>query len=173
MATQNVDEISKAVAMKLAEQGYLTPPKKRRPRVNWEALMVREYVDKMYPNNLKWLRHEVGAYNPDDPIQFNSQLRRWADAIIDVDDNILVIEAKMKPTPGAISQVQTYVHLIRETPDLQYYWDKSVFGMILTTWEDPAVKKVANEWGILYEVFQPSFYPEWQEMMKNRFAKPE
>jgi hypothetical protein len=171
MVDITVDEITQSVAMKLAEQGYLQAPKRRKPRVNWESLMVREYVNKRYFNNIKWLRHEVGGFDPNDAVQANSQLRRWADAIIDINDSLLVIEAKMKPSPGSISQLQTYLHLVKETPDLSYYWDKPVSGMILTTWEDAAVKKIANDWGILYEVYQPSFYKEWQDMMVTRYAK--
>lgn len=171
--TTELEELTQSVAMNLATKGYLNAPKKRRPQTHWESLMVREFANKRYLNYLKWFRHEVGPYNPNDPVQKYSQLRRFCDLIIDVNDTLLIVEAKMKPSAGAISQLQTYMHLVKETPDLEYYADKPVVGMILTTWEDAAIKKVANQWGMLYEVYVPSFFDEWQKVMIERYKKNE
>ena len=166
-----LDDIAQAVALKLVESQVFSPNKKRKQRTNWESLFVREYANRFYLNCLKWFRHEVGPFDPNDPVQAYSQLRRFCDLIVDVNDSLYVIEAKMKPTPSAISQLQTYITLIRQTPDLEYYWDKPMQGIILTTMDDPAVRKTANDWGFLYEVFEPSFMDEWKAMMVNRYKK--
>lgn len=167
----DIDEITSAVTQKLAEKGLISGTKKRKTPTHWESYLVREFANHRYLNYLKWFRHEVGPFDPDDPIQKNGQLRRFCDLIIDVNDTLLVVEAKMKPTAGCISQLQQYIHLIPETPDLEYYWDKPINGMILTTMQDTSVQKVANQWGFMYEVYVPSFFEAWQQTMIDRYQK--
>jgi hypothetical protein len=167
----NLDEDTQRIAQQLASAGYLTAPKKRKPRVNWEARMIREWINQNYLRNLKWIRHEIGPYNPNDPVQYNGQLRRWADAIIDIDDTVLLVEAKMRPDHKAISQIDMYRRLFPKTPEFEYYWDKPLRLMLLTTSLDIAVKETCDIWGIEYEVFIPSFMDEFTQMIIQRYKK--
>lgn len=167
----NIDVMAQAVAIKLASQGYLQVPKKRKVRVNWESKMVREYLVKIYPTNLKWVRHEIGPYNPNNPAEFNGQLRRWADAIVDINDTVLLIECKMRPDFKAISQIDMYRDIFPKTPEFKYYADKPLKCMLLTTSIEPAVKAQCKKWDIIYEVYVPSFMDEFTQMLIERYKK--
>lgn len=169
--TDDITAITQAVALNLASQGFLQPQKKRKARVNWESLYIREYLVRNYPKNLKWIRHEIGPYNPNNPAEFNGQLRRWADAIIDIDDTILLVEAKMRPDVKAIAQIDLYRNIFPQTPEFEYYADKPLRVMLLTTSVEPNIKDLAEKWGIEYEIYVPSFWNEYQQMLINRYKK--
>lgn len=170
MAT-NIDEISQAVALNLASKGYLTPQKKRKQRVNWESKLVREYLIVRHERNLKWIRHEIGPYNPNNPSEYNGQLRRWADAIVDINDTVLLIECKMRPDHRAISQIDLYRNLFPLTPEFEYYADKPLRCMLLTTSMEYAVKETCDRWNIEYEVYVPSFMEDYNKVMLERYKK--
>ena len=167
----NLDEDAQRVAKQLMQAGYLAAPKKRKPVVRWESRMLYEWVNKFHSRNLKWTRHEIGAYDPTDPAQLNGQLRRWADAIIDIDDTILLVEAKMRPDHKAISQIDLYRREFPKTPEFTYYADKPFRCMLLTTSLDRAVKELCDVWDIEYEVYVPSFMDEYMKMIIKRYKK--
>jgi hypothetical protein len=169
--TDELDEMSQAVALRLAQQGYLQAPKKRKPRVNWESRMVREFATQNWPRNLKWYRHEVGPYDPNNPAEANGQLRRWVDLIIDDDDKIVLYEAKMRPDQRAISQIDLYLQLFPQTPEFEYYANKPIRGVLLTTAMEPTIKATCDRWGIGYEVFVPSFMQEYNNMIIERYKR--
>lgn len=170
---QTIDELSQAVALNLATKGYLQPQKRRRTRTNWESKLVREYLVKFHQKDLKWVRHEIGPYDPTKPEEFNGQLRRWADALVDINDTILLIECKMRPDHRAISQIDLYRRIFPQTPEFEYYKDKPLRCMLLTTSVDYAVKELCERWDIEYEVYIPTFFEEYQQMMIERYRKSE
>ena len=169
--TENIDEIAQAVALNLATKGYIQNTQKRKPRVNWESKMAREYGVSRWMRNLKWYRHEVGPFDPNNVAYTYSQLRRWADLIVDDDDKIRIYEIKMRPDQRAVSQIDLYKQLFIQTPEFEYYWDKPVTGILLTTELDESIAIQCKRWDIEYEVFEPSFIAEYRQVLRDRYAK--
>jgi hypothetical protein len=169
--TDEIDDMAQAVALKLASSGLIQAPKKRKPRVNWESKMVREFAVQNWPRNLKWFRHEIGPYDPSNPAEANGQLRRWADLIVDVDDVVYLYECKMRPDQRAISQLDLYRNIFPQTPEFEYYANKPIKCIFLTTAMEPAIKETCDRWDILYEVFVPSFMTEYNNMIIERYKR--
>ena len=154
---------AKSIAAELIAAGVLNVPKQKRKRVDWERLLVYEYILRFYPETPHWLREEVGPM----PEGYNNQLynrtRRWADAIIRAEDEIIVIEGKMKAEPNVIGQVLNYKNLIPQTPMLAKYKNLPVRPRVITAMITDQVKELIENSGIEVEIFKPSNYDEWYE----------
>jgi len=141
------------------------PKKEYKPR---EWRLVYEFLITNFRNCLQWRRVRVG------PIYKNEKLyqvvRRWADAIVYCakEDIVYIIEAKMKPEPGGISQLELYIKLFPKTPEFEMLKDKRVKGIYLTTQDDPELRELAKSKGIEYVVYQPDWVKEyWKERLEK------
>lgn len=168
---EDEDALAARVATKIAATGLFQPAKKRKPRTNWEAKLLTEYMVTRYPTWLSWRRVEVGPIRGGKDAKYFKKLRRWADAIITDMKQVIIIEAKMRPDHGAIAQVQTYMELFPETPEFTQLRDLPVYGLLLTTAPDEAVQTVAQKWGVGYDVFVPSFMDEYNQVIIERGYK--
>jgi hypothetical protein len=106
------------------------------------------------------LMGNVGVLTP----QVEAMLRnfnRYADMIGITRGEIQVIEAKMFPDPGAISQVELYVNLVHYTPLLQQYSGRIVQPVILVALSDPVMAQVAMSKGIRWVVYTPDWASDY------------
>ncbi len=80
-------------------------------------------------------------------------LLRWADAIFIKDGIVHIVEAKLRPMPGALAQLELYNKLFPETPEFIQYknWPRKL--VFLTTILDTAIAEMTTEKGIDYEIF--------------------
>ena len=82
---------------------------------------------------------------------------RYADLIGITDQEIQVVEAKIFPDPGAISQVEHYVTLVHSTPLLRQWPGRIVQPVILSALGDPIMAQAAAARGIRWIVYTPDW----------------
>ena len=135
-----------------------------------ESNLVYEWVKKFYPNSLQWRRVRLGPL----PLQKDSAmygiLRRWADLIFKDKGIIYIVEAKMKPEPGAIGQLKLYNELFPKTPEFSEFKDLPRKLIFLTTVKDLELKKITIRDDIEYVVYQPDWVKEY--WLKKRGGVP-
>jgi len=136
-----------------------------------EWKLVYEYLITKYPNKLQWRRVRVGPLLKNEKLY--GVLRRWVDAIVydHEEDLIIIIEAKMKPEPGALSQLELYRKLFPQTPEFELYKDKPIKLVFLTTMLDKELKALAKEKGIDYVVFKPKWVEEYFKELMEKYAR--
>ena len=123
---ETVQAITNSVLTALLSTGAIKPPKQDRKRVNWERLLMYEYVNKYYSNQPHWFRCEVGAIPPGGGTMLYARTRRYADAIIRMPDHMIIIEGKMRCRPDVVSQLQNYRDLFPDTPIFTKYKNEPI-----------------------------------------------
>jgi hypothetical protein len=167
LTQEDLNQIRAEIAANMKAQ----PAKKKQVHTNWEKNMVREYIATKYGNKLTIFNARVGAIPEERKKEMYKFLRRWADAIVVTRDEIIVIEGKMRPNPGVISQLQLYMRELHNTPEFEEYQDLPIRGVIVSATGDTTVEAMAIEAGLDFEVFKPSFFDAWEEMRLNGYAK--
>ena len=102
-------------------------------------------------------------------------LRRWnryADLIGIKPDEIDVIEAKMIADPGAISQLEYYVNLVRATPVLDQWPGRILQGVLLWAVDDPVIHQMATARGIRVVTYSPPWAAEYLAALNARRRRP-
>lgn len=154
---QNIED----TIMVLKARGLIPDVKPRKPRVAWERILLSEYIRAKYPNVPSWIRREVGAIPNVPNSAAYARTRRWVDGIIRTYEGIVLIEAKMKPDPKALAQLDLYDSLFGETPEFEKYWNEPRRLELVTALPDTNVTALAPSYGIEHVVFRPSNFEEW------------
>jgi len=145
-----------------------------------EMRLLKEYIAQHYPNNLAWFRVRLGPY-PEaitlgEGIQISGRAKavyiRWADAIVIVDDVILLFEAKIRSEPGALAQLELYKKLLPETPEFMAIAERTIQPVLLTAFPDPEVDALAHEKGFWTRVYTPRWVKEyWDAVVERKMAR--
>jgi len=98
--------------------------------------------------------------------------RRWADAIIFKPEEVVVVEATIVADPSKISQLELYLMLYNQTPELPHYDEENVEGLILYAVEDQAMLYLAHRKGLRTEQYQPTWLDEYLELLQGRKRTP-
>lgn len=138
--------------------------------------MVSEYLAKYYSEYPTKTRIRVGSIHPDlEPDQLSDAerravgvWRRWADAIVFMPDRLILIEAAIRPSPGDISQLELYEHLLPQTPELAEHKEKPIEKVLLFALEDPVVVDMARSRGIKVTYFHPSWIDDYLKVLYPR-----
>jgi len=138
--------------------------------------MVSEYLAKEYPDCETRTRVRVGSIHPDlkpDTLTEAERRavgvwRRWADAIVFKADRLVLIEAAILPSPGDISQLELYEHLLPLTPEFAEHRHKRIEKVLLFALEDPVVMNMARERGIKVVYFCPKWIEEYMKILRPR-----
>ena len=118
-----------------------------------ESTLINEWLRAKHPDALQWTRVRVGPFHNSKNDKTFGITRRWADAIFIEDEVVHIVEAKLKPNPGAIGQLELYEKLFRNTPEFTQYKENDIKLIFLTMSMDAAVLELTSEKGILYEIF--------------------
>lgn len=145
-----------------------------------EMRLISEWVKGAYPGAEVWLRLRLGRarpLNPDlegdpDAERVSRVFARWADAVVVTRDELIVVEAKVKSSPGAIGQLLVYRDLVRDTPELRSYEDRPLALLLLVAVEDPAVTRLCEAQGIRHAVYRPSWLAEYLSNLNRRETTP-
>ena len=141
-----------------------------------EMRMVSEFLAERYPDLPYKTRVRLGSIHPDlKPHQLSESekrmvgvFRRWADAIVFAPDRLILIEAAIRPSPGDISQLELYMHLVPMTPELQAYKDFSIEPLLVYCIEDPVIVEMARQRGIKVVYFHPSWIDDYLQILYPR-----
>jgi hypothetical protein len=101
------------------------------------------------------------------------RVNNWfADGVILAPHETAIVEAKVKPTPGAISQVQFYSRLIARTPQLQNRLALPIVPIVLFAENDPDVTSFAQTQGVRVAVYTPPWIQDYLQLVQFRYRAP-
>lgn len=137
-------------------------PKKR----NWaprEQRLVSEFIAEFYPEYESRTHVHLGSTPPRLRGRFAKPtderlvgvFRRWADAIVIMPDRIVLIEAKILPHPGVLSQLKLYARLLPSTPELVEHKNKPIERVLLCAIPDPLLNQMCREEGVRVVIYRP------------------
>ena len=118
-----------------------------------ETDMLNAWLWEKHRTELQWTRKRVGVLPTKELAKMYSVLLRWVDAIVIHDGYVLIIEAKIRPMPGAIGQLELYEMLFPETPEFQAYKDWPIKLILLCAMPDLSMVQLCSQKGIEYEIF--------------------
>jgi hypothetical protein len=98
----------------------------------------------------------------------------YSDGILVLDDQVLCIEAKIRATPAAVSQVEFYLQQMIRTAELQPFMNRPFVPVVLWAVDDPTVSNYARGRGVRVEVYTPSWIEDYlqQVLFRNRSTSP-
>jgi len=148
-----------------------------RPNQQAEMRLVAEWVARTYPDATWRTRVRLGSLSPQLGLEVRDEAEarlvhgafaRWADAVVELEDRLLLIEAKLVAHPVAVAQLELYARLIPYTPDFISLAPKPVESVLLYAVEDPLVVQMARERGIRSVQYHPSWVDEYLESLHRR-----
>jgi len=142
-------------------------------------MLLREWAAVKYPG--VYLREQVRvgpthesvvgvAINP----VLESMLRNWnwyCDGLIALPDQVLIIEAKVHPDPGAVGQVLFYRQIAISTPELTPLLQLPWFPVVLWAEVDDGVAKFAQQMGCRVEVYTPPWIADYLQLVQFRHRR--
>ena len=121
-----------------------------------ESDMLNAWLWDKHRFDVQWRRIRLGVLPTKALARMYMTILRWADAIVLSDGVAYIVEAKLRPEPGVISQLELYNKLFPETPEFSQYknWPRKM--MILSSVVDLNLVELASEKEILFEVYTES-----------------
>jgi len=141
-----------------------------------ELRLVSEFLAKYYGEYPYRTRVRLGSIHPElSPDQLSESerrmvgvFRRWADAIVFMPDRLVLIEAAIRPSPGDISQLELYKHLLPHTPELAEHAGKPIELLLVYAIEDPLIVSLARNRGIRVQYFKPDWVDDYLRILYPR-----
>jgi len=138
--------------------------------------MVAEYLQRHYAKYPFKMRCRLGSIPAQLSGKYESQAeyrmagmwRRWADAVVFKPDELVIIEAAIKPSPGDISQLQLYAKLIRHTPEFEPFTSLPLACELVYALEDPIVLEMARQAKIKVVYFKPDWLDDYLAILYPR-----
>src|SRR5215469_3643763 len=148
-------------------------PSGRRP---WSTMLLREWAALRYPGiqlreqlRLGPTTSELNGRTVSPAMQRALSVFNWyADGVVVLDDQVLCIEAKLRATPSAVSQVEFYLQQMIRTAELQQYMNRPFVPVVLWAIDDPAVSAYARGRGVRVEVYTPAWIEDWMQNVLYR-----
>jgi len=148
----------------------------RQKRREWEAMMIGEWLAITFPDAPWESNVRLGTATPrlpdghytEEDLRYLGVWRRRIDAVVYLEDRLLLVEAAMRADPGKLAKLKLYERLIPQTPELAEWRRYPIQKVLLYTIEDPVLVTLAREEGILPIQFVPSFFDEWFASLRPR-----
>ncbi len=156
--------------------GVLRATEKWTPR---ELRYVSEYITHTFPNEKSIIRARLGSPSETLVDRFGlakadammRPFKRWADAVVITKEKVIIVEAKLRGTVGAISQLEFYGHLFKETPEFAAYANRPVELRLVAPWVDPDAENFARSKGIVVMYFTPGWIAAYVDELKHYSSK--
>jgi len=136
-----------------------------------EKRLVNEWLTLYHRGNLQWKNVRLGAHATAGEARMEMVTLPYADAVYIEDGEVYIVEAKIKADPRVISQLEFYIKRFPETPEFAQYKEAPVHGVLLVGHHNKNVADMAEEKGMNYVLFTPSWVTEylWElEQKKER-----
>jgi hypothetical protein len=136
-----------------------------RPWTGAETRLLSEWLASRYPDRQVATHVRVGRL-PDTPdlagmsdaqLRFLGVSRRWVDAVIWLDREILLVEAGILADPGDVSKLELYLQLWPSTPEYAEFSGWPARGHLLYAVPDDALTGIAHRHGLTVEQFSPTW----------------
>ncbi len=142
--------------------------------------MLSEYLAARYPHDQVRMRVRMGTVQlpatgglPEkDARAVNHVFLRWADAVVVTPAELVVIEAKMRADPSAISQLELYRDLVPLTQELLPFLGRRIVAELVVSIEDPAVTALAQRRAIRVRVYKPAWLGDWAAARRRNESRP-
>jgi len=154
----------------------------RRKRREWEAEFVSEYVAATFPGRRAFFHQRLGTWpgpltseDLTDAERSMLQVRmRWADAVVPLEDRLIIIEGKLRASEflKGLGELLVYTQLIPHTEQFRAWKGSPVVGRLLIPILDPTVKAVAAAQGFEVAIYRPSFWDQFLEAIQRRQSRP-
>lgn len=118
-----------------------------------ETDMLNAWLYRKHQKDVQWRRVRLGVSPSKEFSRMYSVMLRWADAIYLNDGIVHIVEAKIRPMPGAIGQLELYKKIFRTTPEFEAYQNWPIKMVLLTSMMDISVHELATDKDIAYEIF--------------------
>jgi len=92
-----------------------------------------------------------------------------ADAVVFLEDKVVIIEAMVRDEPGAIEDLLRYKKLFQEDTDFIQYRDKPIELWLVTPLQSPHKQKMAEEMGIKWVYYSPAWIWEYLSRYERKF----
>ncbi len=151
-------------------------------RQEWEAQYVAAFVAQKYPGQRVRLHARLGSdpeptsdlyLTPEEERMLRVRMR-WADAIIFLERETIIIEGKLRASEmlKAIGELELYVRLLPSTGEYRDMIAKKVSGLLLSPIPDPSVEKLAREKGFYFVRWAPPWIQSYLDQLAGRSARP-
>lgn len=130
-----------------------------------ESEMLNAWLWAEHREDLQWRRVRLGPYPTNEMGKMYMTMLRWADAIVIKEGIVYIIEAKLRPMPGAISQLELYKQLFTATLEFKQYWNNDVKLILLTMMPDLAIAEMCSRKDIAMIIFDWDDYVHVREQM--------
>ena len=138
--------------------------------------MVAEYVARTFPD-AQAARMQVrlgaaplelqGATLSDSEAGALRVWSRWADAVVEYPDRVILVEAKIRPKMGPIEGLLLYELLLPNTPGLELR-GRRVEKRFVYAVEDPVLVYIARQLGMQCELYEPPWLRDYLALMPPR-----
>ena len=120
-----------------------------------EFELVNDWVWRFHKFAPQWRRVRLGVVPSKEMAKAYSVILRWADLIFMEDGYVNIVEAKLRPTAGAVGQLEHYKELFGRTPEFKDYWDWPIKMILLTSYLDLELVELCSRKDIKYEHYVP------------------
>ena len=153
-----------------------------RRRTNASTKLLHEWASARYPGVAPIYEMRLGPtakHLVDVPVtpQLEAMLRvsNWyADAVIPLPHELLIVEAKVDPDPAAVGQVLFYETLLLSTPVMAGIDVHAVVPVVLFAEDDDAMTPWARSLGVRVEIYTPQWIADYlvQRQFRRRLSPP-
>ena len=120
-----------------------------------ESDLVNKWIWEFHKTALQWRRVRLGIVPTKEMAREYMVVLRWADLIFIEGGAVNIVEAKLRPTAGAIGQLEHYKELFKRTPEFREYWEYPINLILLTPYMDLEIAEMCSRKGIIYEHWSP------------------
>lgn len=132
-----------------------------------EKKLQNEYLFERYNDKTHWIRPRLGQVPNTEMAKAHEVTLRFPDAIVIDDGVVKIIEFKMFPSPGVISQLELYAALFDKTLRFREYWPNPKKLVFVVPTLDRNLQQLCEEKGIEYDVYAPQWALNYIKKVKR------
>lgn len=145
-----------------------------------EARLLAEYLAAAYPGYRTLQHTRVGPLHPEldlpyltpDERRMVGVWRRWVDAVIVRDRDVLLVEASVLPRPAAVAQLEVYLRLWPRTPEYPDLTRLPARGLLVSACDDPEIRMLCRARDYLNVVYRPRWVDAYLATLAPRQRRP-
>lgn len=140
-----------------------------------EMRLVGEWLSREYGGQSFAMRVRLGTAHPElladvadesERKMLEGAFRRYVDGLVTLKDRVVLVEAKIVLSAGAISQLELYDMLFPSTPEYRPWASLPRELVLLYAVEDPAVVALARSKGIRCVLFRPAWVNDYLKELR-------
>lgn len=138
------------------------------PRQEREERLLAEFLAEFFPTAQVRTRVRLGNVAITPPAagleeaerRLLKNMARWVDALVIRPTDVILVEAEILPSPGGPSTLAFYERAMRNDPDFAELLSLPLRKMLVWAFDDPTLRRVAEEFGVEVRVFSPPWIRE-------------